>query len=137
MAAIVLATAARVEVVESLIQFTGVAAEQITPGMPVRLDTATGLISKAKATDAAEARVLGIAVGTHIVIAGLPITVIRKGVLDGWTVTQDWDAPLYLADTDGTIADAAGTVSTVIGRVVPGHSELLGGALAKLLFIDL
>lgn len=30
--------------------------------------------------------------------------------------------PVYVSDTDGTLADSAGTVSTIIGYVVPIHT---------------
>ena len=137
MALIALITASRVEVVHSLEQFTGVAAETIVPGACVRLDTATGKITNGNGTDAAEARILGIAVGTHNVIARLPVTIVRHGILDGFTFSQAWDAPIYASDTDGRLGDAAGTVSLAVGRVVPGYSEVLGAALGKLLLVDL
>ena len=137
MTAIALATAARVEVVESIEQMTIPAAEDITPGQPVRLDTSSGKFTSANGTTAAEARVYGIAVGTHVIKAGMPVTAVAKGVLDGFTFTQAWDAPIYLSDTDATLADAAGTVSTIVGRIVPGTAELLGNALAKLLRVSL
>jgi hypothetical protein len=38
-----------------------------------------------------------------------------------------------LSDTDGTLADAAGTVSTVVGKVVPGWA----GSAKKLLRLSL
>jgi hypothetical protein len=44
---------------------------------------------------------------------------------------------LYLSDTDGTVADAAGTTSVVLGRVVPGFGTTTGTAADKLFFIDL
>ena len=40
-----------------------------------------------------------------------------------------YGASVYLSDTDGTLADAAGTVSTVVGKVVPGWA----GSAKKLL----
>lgn len=137
MANIALATANRIEVVESIEQMTLPAAETIAPGSPVRLDTTTGKFTNANATLAAEARIYGIATGTHSIVAGMPVTAVRRGVLDGYTFTQAYDAAIYLSDTDGTLADAAGTVSTVVGRVVPGASELLGGSFAKLLHVGL
>jgi hypothetical protein len=137
MTAIALTTAARVEVVESIEQLTGIAAESITPGAPVRLETTTGKFMNGNGTTAAEARIYGIAVGAHTVPAGMPVTVVRVGVLDGFVFTQAWDAPVYVSDTDATLADAAGTVSVMVGRIIPGYSEVLGGALAKLLHVHL
>ncbi len=133
---IALVTANTVHVVESVIQMTLPAAEAITAGNAVRIDTAAGTFTKAKATEAAEARIYGLAVKT--VAAGLPVTAIRKGVMDGFDLTgMNYDAAVYLSDTDGTLADGAGTVSTVVGRVIPTTSETLGTSYKKILFVDL
>ncbi len=137
MALIALQTASRVEVVESVEQLTGVAAETIVPGACVRIDTSTGKITNGNGTSAAEARIYGIALGTHDIPAGMPVTVMRVGVLDGFTFTQNYDAAMYASDTDGRLGDAAGTVSVLVGRIIPGNSELLGGAFAKLLHVHL
>src|SRR6478752_8163844 len=116
MAAIAVATAGAIHVVESIEQMTAPAAETILAGAPVRIDTA-GKFTNANGTTTTENRVYGIA--TASVIAGEALTAIRRGVLDGFTFTQAYDAAIYLSDTDGTLADAAGTVSTVVGRVIP------------------
>ena len=58
--------------------------------------------------------------------------------MDGFDVSAlAWDADIYLSDTDGRIADAAGTVSTKVGRVIPGTATTLGTAYDKILFVDL
>jgi hypothetical protein len=137
MALIALDTANRVEIVESIQQMTLVAAEAISPGAPVRIDTTAGTATNANGTTAPEARVWGIAVGQRAIPAGMPVTVIRRGVLDGFTLTQAYDAAIYVADTDGRLGDAAGTVSTVVGRVIPGTANLLGAAHDKLLSVEL
>lgn len=135
MANLSLVTANRVEVVEALIQMTLVAAEAIAAGQAVRIDT-NGKFTKANGSAAGEARIYGLA--AHTVIAGEPVTAIRKGVMDGVDVSGlAYDAVVYLSDTDGTLADAAGTVSTVVGRVIPGTSVTLGTSPDKLLFVDL
>lgn len=136
MADIALTTANRIEVIQSLHQKTLPAAEAITAGAPVRLDTSTGKFTNANGTTAPEARVWGIA--TRTVVAGEPVTAIRKGYLDGFALSGSaYDAALYLSDTDGRIADAAGTVSVVVGRVFPGTATTLGTAYDKLLQVDL
>lgn len=135
MANIALTTANRVEVVESRRQMTLPAAEAITAGAPVRLDTSSGKFTNANGSSAAEARVWGIA--TRTVAAGVPVTAIRNGVLDGFTFSQAYDATIYLSDTDGRLADAAGTVSTVVGRVIPGTATTTGTAYDKLLSVEL
>lgn len=137
MALIALLTASKVEVVHSVRQMTLPAAEDIVPGAPVRLDTTSGKFTNANGTSAAEARVWGIAVGTHTILAGMPVTAVRSGVLDGFNFSQAYDAPIYASDTDGRLGDAAGTVSLVVGRVIPATGELLGNAFAKLLSVEL
>ena len=133
---IALVTANQVETVESIEQMTLPAGEAITAGMAVRLDTTTGKFTKANGSTAPEARIYGIA--TKTVASGMPVTAIRQGVMDGWDLSGlAYDAVVYLSDTDGRLGDAAGTVSTVVGRVIPGTSEALGTAYSKLLLVDL
>lgn len=136
MATIALVTANRVEVVESIKQMTLPAAEAITAGAPVRLDTTNGKWTNANGSSAAEARVWGIA--TRTVVAGEALTAVRNGVMDGWDLSGlAYDATVYLSDTDGRLDTAAGTVSTVIGRVIPATSPALGTAYDKVLGVEL
>lgn len=136
MADINLVTANKVNVVESIEQLTLPAAESITAGMAMRLDTSSGKFTKANASAAGEARVKWLAVKT--VAAGEPVTGIKTGVLDGYDLSgMAYDADVFLSDTDGRLADAAGTVSTKVGRVLPGTSTTLGTAFDKLLLVDL
>lgn len=137
MANIALVTANQVHIVESIAQMTLPAAEAITPGAPVRLDTATGRFTNANGTTAPEARVWGIATGEKAIPAGWPVTAVRRGVLEGFDFSQAYDAAIYVSDTDGRLGDAAGTVSTVIGRVIPGTATTLGTAYDKLLSVEL
>lgn len=137
MANLALVTANQVAIVESIHQMTLPCAEAISPGQPVRIDTATGRYTLANGTTAAEARVWGIAVGKKQVPAGMPITAVRRGVIDGFNLTQAYDAAIYLSDTDGTLGDTAGLVSTVIGRVIPATATTLGTAYDKLLSVEL
>jgi hypothetical protein len=135
MALIALTTANKVEVVESIMQHTAPAAEAIVAGAPVRLDTSNGKFTNSNGTTAAEARVYGIA--TKTVAANEPLTAIRRGKMDGFDFTsQAYDAAIYVADTDGRLGDAAGTVSTVAGRVISAWSQRLGTAADKILSIE-
>jgi hypothetical protein len=136
MANIALVTANKVSVVESIMQMTLPAAEAITAGAIVRIDTTTGRFTNANASSAGEARVYGVAART--VPAGMPVTAIRKGVMDGFNLdSQAYDAAIYASNTDGIMADAAGTTSLVVGRVIPGTSNNIGAGHDKLLFVDL
>jgi hypothetical protein len=135
MANIAVATAGRIRIVESIDQMTLPAAEAILAGAPVRLDTSTGKFTNANGTSAGEARVYGIAVRS--VAANEPVTAVARGVLDGYTFSQAYDATIYLSDTDGTLADAAGTTSKIVGRVIPATATTLGTAYDKLLRVEL
>jgi hypothetical protein len=136
MAAVSLVTAGTLNIVSSETQFTAPFAESVNVGQCVRLDATTGKWTKANATDSTENRIIGILVSRDA--AGAVGTVVRKGVLNGFDLAPlNFGAYLYLSDTDGTVADAAGTVSTLIGRVVSGFSTTLGTTSDKLFFLDL
>ena len=125
----------RINVVESIHLSTLPAAEAIVAGAPVRIDTSAGTFTNSNGTSAGEARVWGIAVADTA--AGLPVTAIRRGILDGYDFSQAYDAAIYVADTDGRLGDVAGTVSTVIGRVIAGTATTIGTAYDKLLSVEL
>lgn len=136
MALIAVNTAGKIELVASETQLTLPAEEAIVAGAAVRLDVTSGRFTNANATVAGEARIFGIAMKS--VSAGEPVTVVRKGYLDGWDLSGlAYDAAVFLSDTDGRLDTAAGTVSTVVGRVIPGSAVTLGTALDKVLFLDL
>lgn len=137
MADIDLVTADRVTVVDvHARQRTLPAAEAITAGMAVRYDPSTGKFTRAKGTDATEANAYGVA--TRTVRAGDALTAVRKGDMDGWDLSGlDYGDPVYLSDTDGRLADAAGTVTKLIGRVAPATATTLGTAYDKILDVDL
>lgn len=136
MATIALLTANRVEVVESIKQMTLPAAEAITAGAPVRLDTTTGKWTNANGTTSGEARVWGIA--TRTVVAGEALTAVRNGVMDGFDLSgMNYDANVFVGDADGRLDTAAGTVSTIVGRVIPATATPLGTAFDKVLSVEL
>ena len=135
MALISLIAAGRLRVVDSVQQITGVADEAIVIGAPVRLATATGKITNSNGTSAAEARTLGIAL--NAAAAGEAVTVLMEGILDGFALAGAYDSDVFVSDTDGRLGDAAGTVSKVVGRVVPGWATTLGTAADKLLLLDM
>lgn len=135
MADIAVATAGRIHIVGAPNrQLTLVATEAIVAGAPVRIHT-DGKWTNANGTTTTENRVWGIA--TASVAAGEALTAVRNGILDGFTFSQAFDAPIYLSDTDGRLADAAGTVSTVVGRIVAGTATTTGTAYDKLLSVEL
>lgn len=117
-------------------QATYPAAEAIALGAPIRLDTATGRWTNANATIAAEARASHLAMRS--VAAGESLTGARKCTVDGYELSAlAYDAPVYVSNTDGRLGDVAGTVSVLVGRVVPGFAVTLGTAADKLLDVQL
>lgn len=115
-------------------QVTRPAAEAITAGAPIRQDTASGRWTNANGGSAPEALATHIAWKT--VTAGESLTGIRSCIVDGFNLDAlGFGAQVFLSNTDGRLADAAGTVSVVAGRVVPGFAELLNSGPSKLLEI--
>jgi hypothetical protein len=102
-------------------------------GAPVRIDATAGTFYNGNGTDATEAACYGVA--TASVAAGIPVTAVRKGILDGFTFSQSFNAAIYVSDTDARLGDAAGTVSRIVGRVIPGTASV-AGSYDKLLLVD-
>lgn len=116
-------------------QSTYPAAEAILAGAPVRIDTATGRWTNANGTVIGEA-------ASHVALrtvgAGESLTAVRRCTVDGFDLSAlAYGAPVYLSNTDGRLGDVAGTVSAVVGRVVPGFATTLGVAADKLLDVQL
>ncbi len=133
MATIALVTANKVEVVERIDAMTAPASVAIAAGLPIQITT-TGKWIIALGTTAAAARRPYIA--TRTVLAGEALTGVRQGVMDGWDLSGlAYNAPVYLSDT-GTLADAAGTVTTILGYVGPGWAQSLGTAADKILMVN-
>lgn len=108
----------------------------LVAGEVVAIDPTTGKLIPADASTAAANRAYGVTL--RAAKAGYGVTVVRYGILDGWDLSSlDYDDPVYLSNTGGAIADGAGDVSVVVGRVVPGTSVLLGTAYDKLLEVEL
>ena len=127
-------TVADVSPVEIFEQWTGPAAEAITKGEMVRLDTSSGKVTPANASDTAEYRTRGMAL--EAVAAGQSVTVVKRGVMDiGDVLTAlAYDQVLYLSANDGLIATAVTVETKIIGRIVPSWGATTAD---KLLHIDL
>lgn len=113
----------------------GPANEALNAGEAVRIDATTGKYTPGNATTTTENAVRGIAANTAD-YANATISVVKKGILDVGDALDalNYGVPVYLSDTDGTLADAAGTTSVVVGRVVAGWGDTAGD---KLLLVDL
>lgn len=117
MADLVITQCDQVQVVQ---QHTGPAVEAIAEGQRCRFDATTGKVALGNGTNAAESAPGGIAV--HAAAIGEAVTIIREGIVEvgAALAALNFGAIVYVSDTDGTFADAAGTVTVAAGRVVPG-----------------
>jgi hypothetical protein len=106
-----------------------IAAATITAGQIVYRD-ANGRADLADASAAGTAGARGVALES--VAAGEALTICQRGELEGFTIAQAYDAPIFLSDTAGALADAAGTVSVAVGNVCNSTDK----DLTKLLYVD-
>lgn len=108
--------------------FNHLAGADLTAGDPVTFN-ATGAVIKADANDAAANTFRGIALQT--VKSGQPVAILYRGHVYGYTITGlNANAPVYVSDTVGVLADAPGTKSLIAGYV----TTLSDGT--KVLFIN-
>ena len=124
---------AQVALVEIIESETLPVAGPINAGDAVRIN-ATGKAEQASAAASATADVIGVAITGS---AAGTITVVRKGVVDlgaGALSGVAIDGVIYLSDTAGGLSDAPGTVSTIVGTVIPAWGT---DPADKLLRIDL
>lgn len=97
--------------------FTAIAGEALTAGVPIYFDTTTGKAYIADANAAGEQQARGVTL--EAAAAGGAVSVCKKGHVYGYTLTsQSYDDQIFLSDTVGAFADAAGTMSVPVGRVV-------------------
>ena len=136
MADLALVTADTLNVVESIEQQTGVAGVAITAGQVIRPHATTGLWALSDANNAADINNSYIA--TKTVAAGMGLTGLKRGVLDGFDLSGlNYGVSVFISDTAGALADAAGSNSRIAGQVIPAHSQRLGASPDKLLRVDL
>ncbi len=92
-------------------------AEAVTRGQALYL-VSSGKYGVADANAAGKQQFRGIALRAGA--AGETIPMLKRGPVAGYTLTsQAYDAPIYLSDTAGALADGAGTMTVVAGRVIP------------------
>jgi hypothetical protein len=132
MATIAPTTAGQIQLVESYEQKTLVCSVDVTAGQWVQ-ETTTGKWIIALADTAPHAAGARLALETKK--AGQPLTALKNGIVGGYTISQAYNAAVYLSDT-GTSADAAGTVSVVVGRVQAATANAVTASHDKLLRID-
>lgn len=123
-----------VRIVESTLQETTPASEIFAVGEIVRYDT-DGLLTPGNGTAAGEADIEGVAVKACTYV-NEAVTIVRKGYLDVGDALSALapGALVYASDTDGQLADAAGTVPVVVGQVTVAWGNTTAD---KLLYVDL
>lgn len=137
MADMTLGTANKIDVdmpVETSGQLTLVAAEAITAGAPV-LFNSSGKWINADANGTGTVGIWGIA--TKTVAAGEALTAIRHGFMSGWSNLPAYGNIVYVSNTAGALADAAGGTSLAVGHVVPRPANLLGVSYDKTLYVNI
>lgn len=116
-------------------QFTAVAGAAITAGSPVCFDGTNDRVIVADADAAAADAVAGIA--THTAAAGEALTCLRRGYMDGWSNLPAPGKQVFVSNTAGALADAAGTASLPVGIVIPVHGAPLGTAADRGLLVEI
>lgn len=137
MADLTLTTANKVNVGSSgpNVQFTGVAGAAIVAGSPVVFDGTGDLLFPSDANDAAKDGVAGIATRTCAI--GEACTCLRSGFMDGWSNLPVPGSLVFVSDTAGALADAAGTLSLTVGIVIPVSATALGVAHDRVLLVQI
>lgn len=117
-------------------QRTFIASANITAGAPCYIVGASGKVAHSDANQTPLDVVWGIS--TKTVLAGEAVTLVRRGEMSGWDLTAlAYGAPVYLSDTVGRLADAAGGTNVTVGHVVPVFATTLGTAPDKAVLIEL
>lgn len=107
-----------------------IAVEAVTAGQPVYITTA-GKAGVADANAAGKQQFRGIALKDTG--AGKACPVLKRGFLSGFALSGvAYNGPVYLSDTAGSLADAAGTMTVNCGRVIAKCDP----DLTKILYVE-
>ena len=107
-----------------------IAGEAVTKGEAVYV-TSTGKLAASGSATVGVAHCVGLALNKGA--AGMAVSVLKKGHVEGFTLAGNPGTKVYLSDTAGTLADAGGTKPNCIGQVV----SLTDKALSKVLYVDI
>jgi hypothetical protein len=104
--------------------------DSLNEGQYGRVDASSGKATGGNGTSAGEVGFGGVVYNKQG--DGL-VSLTRNAILDvGEALASlNFGAKIYLSDTDKTLADAAGTVSQVIGYVIPGFGATTADKLLK------
>lgn len=107
-----------------------IAAESLTRGAALYI-TSAGKAGLADANAAGKQQFRGISLGKGG--AGQGVSLLKRGKVAGFDLSSlAYDAPVYLSDTAGRLADTPGTLSVIVGRVVAQTDS----DRTKVLYID-
>lgn len=127
-------TSTQFRLVETTEQATAPAAVAITAGQTIKFDTAGKWIL----ADASDIAGLGLrcALAIRTVAISEALTGLYQGVVDLGALSTDFaalafDAGVYASDTAGGLDTAAGTVSRLVGTVVPGWASTTADKLLR------
>ncbi len=110
---------------------TGIAGEAIDAGEVLYINATTGLLAIADANDAGLQQARGIALQSAG--ANQALNFLKRGHVAGYDLSsQSPDDQIFLSDTVGLMADAAGTMTVPVGRVV----IMTDKAATKVLFVE-
>jgi len=111
--------------------YTMIAGVAVTAGQAVYQVTTTGLLALSDGSGAGTALCHGIALETKGI--GQAVSVLKRGHVAGYTLAGNYGSSAFLSDTNsGILADAAGTVSVVVGKVI----ALPDSAATKVLYVN-
>jgi len=101
-----------------------------TVGQAVYVDPTTGKAGVADANDSGKEQFAGIVLS----VRGKACSVLKRGRVFGFTLTgMNFWAIAYLSNTAGALADANGTMTVRVGKVVPIAEA---GNITKCLYVD-
>lgn len=115
-------------------QHTAPAGEAITAGQYVRLNTSTGKFELGNGTTSGEVGNKGFVAGRTVAADETLTAYGGDALLDVGDALDalNFGAVVYLSDTDGTLADSAGTVSKTVGVVTSGWAATTADKLLQL-----
>lgn len=97
---------------------TAIAAVAILKGQATYLDATLGTLKLTITTGTTGARLFGIACNDAAI--GQALECVYEGLVFSHDVSAlAYDAPVYLSDTAGALATAAGSHTSLVGRVMP------------------
>lgn len=109
--------------------YSFIAAAAIEAGQPLYLTTA-GKVNLADANGSGTDTFFGLALES--VGANAAVSVLKRGHVAGFTLSGAYGSAVYVSNTAGELADAAGGTSLLVGHVVPMSDP----SLTKVLYIN-